>query len=168
MLEKIVKIINYVVLVFAALVSVLFFLKDAKVLQQGLDALVDVPADVKIAEVDKMASNWSALIINTSIFLFIAIVAAIVLFSIYIFIKDAKDNPKTAIKPLLSIAFLGIIVLVSYLLGSEVMPQFLGADKFSFSPSTIKWVDVSLYMMYILFGISILALIYTEISKIWR
>lgn len=168
MLEKIVKITGYVILGLAAIISVLFFLKDAKVLQNGLDALGDAPSEVKIAEIDKMATDWSAIIVTSSIVIFILAAATILLFSLYNFIRNTIDNPKSAIKPSIVLVLSAIVIIISYSLASDVMPDFLGAEKLSISGNTIKLVEASLYLVYILFGISIVALIYTEVSKIFR
>ena len=48
MLNKIVKIFGYVIIGVSALIGVLFFLNDAKTLEAGIEAMKDLPQDMKI------------------------------------------------------------------------------------------------------------------------
>ena len=159
MLNKIVKIIGYVVLGLAALVGVLFFVNDAKVLQQGLDAMENMPSDIKILEVEKLAGSWTGLILNSSLVLFVLSAVLAVGFAIYKFIADAINNPKSAIKPAIAIVGAALLVVISYSLASDAIPVFLGADNFDITPATSKWVETSLYGMYILFAISAIVVV---------
>lgn len=168
MLDKIVKILGYVVLGVAALIGILFFVQDAGTLETAVEGMKDLPADMKILEVDNLANDWGGLILNLSLYLFVICGTLAIGFAIYKFVTDAIDNPKSAIKPAITLVGVGVLVLISYSMASDAIPEFLGSQNFDVSPSESKWVETSLFGMYILFGIAIVALIYTELSRIWR
>lgn len=168
MLDKIVKILGYVVIGVAALIGVLFFVTDAGDLQTQLDAMENLPSDMKIVEVEKTADNWGGTVLNFSLYLFVACGALAIGFAIFKFVTDAIDSPKSAIKPAIILGITALLIIVSYSLASDVIPEFLGAKNFDITPGTSKWVETSLIGMYILFGITVVALLYTELSRIWR
>ncbi len=168
MLDKIVKILGWIVIGAAALIGILFFVQDAKTLETALEAMKDLPSDMKILEVEKTADSWGGLVLNFSIALFIVCAVLTVGFAIFKFVADAIDSPKSAIKPIIVLVVIAILIIVSYSMASDVIPVFLGSDNFEITASTSKWVEASLYGMYILFGITVVALVYTELSRIWR
>lgn len=168
MLNKIVKILGWAVLAITAVMAMVFFLKDAPVLQAGLDEIQDMPQELKPAEIAVMSQDWSATVFNWGLFLFFASAAIAIIFAIYHFVMKVVDNPKSAIKTGISIVFLGLVVLVAYSLSSETIPVFLGADNFDITPATSKMVETFIYTMYILVGMTVLGLIYSEVSRIWR
>ncbi len=168
MLNKIVKIFGYVIIGVSALIGVLFFVFDAKVLDAGVEAMKDLPQEMKTLEIEKLADGWGGLVLNFSMVLFIASTVIAIGFVIYNFIADAIDNPKSAIKPVISVVIVGLIFILSYSMAGDLMPNFLGAKNFDLTPSTIKWVETSLYAMYFFMGITVIALVYTELSRIWR
>jgi len=168
MIDKIIKIVGWVVIGVSALIGVLFFFSDAKMLESKLAATQDLPAEMKIVEIDSIANDWSGLVLNFSMYLFFACAIIAVGFAIYKFIADAIDKPKSAIIPAIALVMIALLIVVSYSLASDAIPVFLGVDNFDITPATSKWVETSLYGMYILFGITVLALLYTEISRIWR
>ena len=71
-----------------------------------------------------------------------------------------------------SLLIIAAIVLVSYLLASDEVPVFLGSDKFVeqgiLTPSVSKWVDTGLFTTYIFFALSIVAFIYSSVSRFFR
>lgn len=168
MLNKIVKIFGYAVLGITAIIGILFFLQDAPKLQGGLDAIQDMPQELKPVEIEQIASGWTAVIYSWALILFILSGAFAIIFAIFKFVMDVKDDPRSAIKPGISIIIIGIIVLIAYLLSSDTIPVFLGSANFDITPATSRNVETFLYTMYLLFGLSAVALIYSEISKIWR
>ena len=72
----------------------------------------------------------------------------------------------------ISLAFLGAVALVSYLVASSEIPQFIGVDKFindgSLTESIAKWVDTGLYATYILLGLAILSIVVTPLVRLFR
>lgn len=168
MLNKIVKIFGYAVLAITAIIGILFFLQDAPKLQAGLDAIQDMPQELKPAEIAVIANDWGALVFNWAIILFVLGAVIAVGFAIYQFVANVIDNPKNAIKPGISIAVIILLVVIAYSLSSDTIPVFLGADNFDISPAESKWVETFIYGMYLLVGFNVVALVYSELSRIWR
>lgn len=168
MLNKIVKIFGYVIIGVSALVWVLYFVNDAKRLESELDKMKDDPQEIRIAKIDAMANDWGGLVLNYSLYLFAGAAILAIGFPVYKFITDAIDSPKSAIKPAIVVVVVGLVAVVSYSLAGSDIPVFLGSQNFELTPATCKYVEASLYGMYIFFAITILALVYTELSRIWR
>ena len=81
-------------------------------------------------------------------------------------------DKRAAKRGLVSIVFLGVVALISYLLASPEIPQFMGVDKFindgTLTERVAKLTDTGLYATYILFGLAILAIAYSTVSKIFK
>jgi hypothetical protein len=64
------------------------------------------------------------------------------------------------------------VVLISYLLASDEMPNFLGAQKFiedgTLTTSTMKWIDTGLIATYLVLGTSIVSIIYASVSRFFK
>ncbi len=90
-----------------------------------------------------------------------------VLFAIFQTLSDKKATKNG----LISLAFLGGVALISYLLASPEIPQFLGVDKFiadGLNGQTMKLVDTGLIALYFMLAISVLAFIVGPIIRIVR
>lgn len=164
---KIIKIIGYVVFGITVLVGLLFVVLDVPELNMQLAAIENMPQDVKILETHKIASNWSGFVMTYSYILLIVAAAAAIGFAVFNFIMNAIDNPKSAIKPLLAVVAVALIIIVSYYLGSDSM-EGLGHIKEPITSTTVKWVDTSIYLMYGFLGLTILAVVYSSISRYWK
>jgi len=77
-------------------------------------------------------------------------------------------NPKKAVRSLISVGVLGVLALISYLIASDSIPHFIGAQKFDISATTSKMVGTGLWAMYILGIVAVLSILYTEVSKIFK
>ncbi|WP_167605103.1 hypothetical protein [Maribellus sediminis] len=81
-------------------------------------------------------------------------------------------DKKAAKGGLISIAFLGVVGLISYLIASPEIPQFVGVDKFiadgSLNESIAKLVDTGLYATYILLGLAVLAVVSSSVFRLFR
>ncbi len=168
MLNKIVKISGYAILAITAIIGILFFLQDAPKLQGGLDAIQDMPQELKPAEIEIIAQDWGALVFNWALILFIFGAVIAVGFAIYQFVMNVIENPKSAIKTGIALVVIALLVVVAYSLSSDTIPVFLGADNFDISPAESRWVETFIYGMYLLVGFNVLALVYSELSRIWR
>ena len=75
-------------------------------------------------------------------------------------------------KGLLALAFIAVIAIVSYVLASDAIPQFIGVDKYlsdgSLTPGIAKLVDAGLIATYLLFGIAILSVVWSSISNVLK
>ena len=81
------------------------------------------------------------------------------------------SNAQSAKKGIISLAFLGGVVLIAYISASPTIPNFLGVDKFiadGLNESTMKLVDTGLIALYIMLGISILTFIIGPIIRLVR
>jgi len=77
-------------------------------------------------------------------------------------------NTKTAKNTLIGLAFLAVVVLVSYLLASDKVMTIVGYTGTDNNPETLKQVGTGLYTTYILFGLAFLTILYTEISSSFK
>jgi hypothetical protein len=90
--------------------------------------------------------------------LFIAALGAIILPLI-----SSISKPQSLIKGAVGIVFLGVLFLISWAIsGNELPASYIQAGL---DASGSKLVGGVLTMMYLLLGISIVGIIYTEISK---
>lgn len=75
-------------------------------------------------------------------------------------------------KGLLSLGFIAVIAVVSYVMASDAIPQFIGVDKYlsdgSLTPGIAKLVDAGLIATYLLFGIAILSVVWSSISNVLK
>jgi TRAP-type C4-dicarboxylate transport system permease small subunit len=93
----------------------------------------------------------------------IAVIAS--LFHMFTDIKAAK-------KGLISLVFLGAVVVVSYLLASDQIPQFIGVQKFindgTLTSQVAKLVDTGLYATYILLGLAVLSIVFSSVTRLFK
>ena len=81
-------------------------------------------------------------------------------------------DKRAAKKGLMALAFLGVLALVSYLLASPEIPQFVGVDKYiannTLNASVAKLIDAGLFATYILFGLAVIAIVFSSVSRIFK
>jgi MFS superfamily sulfate permease-like transporter len=79
---------------------------------------------------------------------------------------------EAAKKGLIALAFLGAVALISYLLASDQIPQFIGVQKFindgTLTPQVAKLVDTGLYATYILLGLAVLSIILAPVTRLFK
>ncbi len=79
---------------------------------------------------------------------------------------------KAAKNGLISLLFLGAVALVSYLLASDQIPQFIGVQKFindgSLTPQVAKNIDAGLYATYILLGLAVLSIVLAPVTRLFK
>ena len=82
------------------------------------------------------------------------------------------SDKKAAKAGVVSLVFMGAVALVSYLLASNEIPQFIGVDKFlnngTLTQSIAKLVDTGLYATYILLSIAILSIASSSVMRLFR
>lgn len=96
--------------------------------------------------------------------LFIVSVASAVLFPIYTMITDFQKAKRS----LLGVLALAVVVGIGYTLASSAIPTFHNVEKFNITESISKNVGTGLFVTYLLGGIAILGILYTEISKSFK
>lgn len=119
-------------------------------------------------DTDPTMGSW----INTNLiwaYILLAVGAGIAiisgLFHMFTDIKAAKGG-------LIALVFLGAVVLVSYLISSDAIPQFVGVQEFindgTLTPSVSRWVDTGLHATYILLGLAVLSIAYSSVSRLFN
>jgi hypothetical protein len=112
--------------------------------------------------------KWVGNSLKFTYVILILAIAAVILSSLYIFTMKLIAKPKSAIMTIITIGILGVIFLIAYSKSSDIpldMPNYEGPDNV---PGPLKWSDTGLFMMYILFGLSLLAILYAEISRLFK
>jgi len=70
---------------------------------------------------------------------------------------------------LLGIVAFTFIFFISYLFSSKEYPKFPGVEKFiadgTITPAILKIVDTTLYSTYIIFGLAVIFLVYSLVSR---
>lgn len=117
---------------------------------------------------DAGMSSWISANLSWSyVLLFIAFIAAIVLE----FVNTISDKKATK-SALIALGFIGGVMLISYIFADSEMPKFFGAQKFiddgTVTPSSLKWIGTGLIATYILSAISIAAIIWSSVSRIFK
>ena len=104
---------------------------------------------------------WSYILLTLSLVLLVG-------FAVY----QMATNFEAAKKGMVSLAFMGSVFLISYIIASDELPNFLGAQKFIDSevitPSVMKWIDTGLIGTYIILGISIGSIVYASVSRLFK
>lgn len=130
------------------------------------------PADSSGTNIREILSGWEYLVwfrtdialIWAYILLLITSIAAIVFPLIALF-----SNPRGLIR--LAVVFVGAAALVgiAYLLASGTPIEITGYSGTSNSdPATLKMVDTTLFVTYMLFGIGLLSILYSIISRAFK
>jgi hypothetical protein len=130
--------------------------------------IVSLMVNISENEADPTMGSW----INSNLiwaYVLMVICAGIaILASLFHMITDIN----AAKKGLISLVFLGVVFVVSYLLSSDTIPQFIGVQKFindgTLTPQVAKLVDTGLYAMYILLGLAILSIVFSSLNRIFK
>ena len=79
-------------------------------------------------------------------------------------------NVKALLRTLMILAGAAVLVLISYFVFSNGVPinivGYSGTDNSD--PGVLRMVGTSLYLTYILFGVTILSILYSEIAKLFK
>lgn len=81
-------------------------------------------------------------------------------------------DKEAAKKGLMALVFAGVILGISYVLASDAIPQFYGVDKFvadgTLNNSVSKWVGTTLFATYVLLGLTIIAIAFSAVARIFK
>ena len=94
----------------------------------------------------------------------IAVVATVAAF-LFQFGTALKDNPGNALKSLIGVIVLVAVVVIAWAMGSDEPLNIPGYDGTDNVPFWLKITDMFLYSIYILFGATVLAIIFSSIKK---
>ncbi len=87
-----------------------------------------------------------------------------ILFAVFLLVTDLKKAKNT----LIGIVGLAVVVGVAYLLASGAIPTFHNVEKFNITESISKMIGTGLYTMYLLAGLAVVGILFTEISKSFK
>jgi len=117
---------------------------------------------------DESMSTWiSTNLYWTYVLLGISCAAAVVLE----FVNTISDKSATK-SALVAVGFLGGVIIISYLFSDSEIPKFYGAQKFvedgTITPSVMLWTGTGLIATYILSVLSIIAIVWSSVSRIFK
>ena len=119
-------------------------------------------------ETDPTMLSW----VNTNViwaYILVVFAAAVAIIAGLFHMVTDKNAAKQGV---ISIVFLGVVVLISFLLASPEIPQFIGVDKFindgTLNEGIAKMVDTGLYATYILLGIAVLSIVFTSVTRLFK
>jgi len=107
--------------------------------------------------------------LDTEVFLNIAklllIVAAIIMVISPVY--GIVTNPQNIIKLLISLAVIVVVVIVGYSIAGDAVTETQDV-KYGLTQTASKMVGTGLYVTYIAFGLTVLALLYSSVIKIFK
>lgn len=120
---------------------------------------------VKISGTDEREALMNAIepVIDWTYFLLIIAAASAIFFPLLFIVQ----NPRKAIKALVSLVILAVVVLISYGLsdGTPILTATSATNPDFTNPSVLKFTDMGIFTAYILIGASILLLIATGVRN---
>lgn len=77
-------------------------------------------------------------------------------------------NPKAGLKALAAVVGIGVLMFVAYQLGDDTIMEIAGYNGPDNVPSRLKMTDMAIFSMYAMVAGSVIALLYSEISKLFK
>ena len=112
--------------------------------------------------------NWITINLRWMYVLLFVAVILLVLFAIYQIVTEWQS----AKGGLVYIGAVAIMVVIAYLLSSGEYPKFFGVEKFiangTITRVKLKIIDTALFSTYFMFGMAIIALIYTSVTRYFK
>ncbi len=103
-------------------------------------------------------------VLNYTYILFVIGLGLAIIFEIY----HVITNPANAKRSLISLGFIAVVIGVSYLMSDGTPMKIIGYEGSDNVPSMLIMTDVGLFVFYILFVITLGAILYGEISKFFK
>jgi len=129
-------------------------------------------APVEEVNLKEELSGWEYLVyFRTDIALIWAYILFVVaaLTAVVLPLISVATNTKSLLRLGAVLAAAAVIILISYALSSDTPIDIIGYEKFdNRDPVTLRMVDTGLFTTYALFGITLLTILYSEISKIFK
>ena len=102
--------------------------------------------------------------VNIALYVSYLLVILAALGAIVLPLINALGNPKSLVKSLIGVAALGVIFLVSWgIAGNEVTTVY---TKFDITSTSSKVIGGVLITTYILMGVAVISIIFSEVRKI--
>ncbi|MFO7617419.1 MAG: hypothetical protein R6V75_09225 [Bacteroidales bacterium] len=143
----------YLLMAVCVVLIVLFYLSNRNV----------NPDDSIAKQMADFGSMMDIMMIWVYILLGIAVVAAV-----GIPLIGMISNPKRGLKTLISVLILGVIFFIAYQLGSGDIMEIAGYTGPDNIPSRLKFTDMVIFSVYALLAVSVLALLYSSVSKLFK
>ena len=160
-LSKITQIISAALFILAILFGAIFYYSVMSM--ETMPESIVIPADKVAWTMENLGSSLLNFIYVVYALIFLAIIATIGFSILNIF-----TSVKTAKRSLVSIAALGAVILVAYLLASPEIPIFFGYEKFNITSGMATAVDTGLLSMYLFFIIAVGGIVYTVVRDLVR
>jgi hypothetical protein len=77
-------------------------------------------------------------------------------------------NPKSGLKALISLGVIGLLMFAAYQLGDGTIMEIAGYNGPDNIPSRLKLTDMIMFSLYGMTVIAVIALLYSEISKLFK
>lgn len=130
--------------------------------------VISLMVNISENEADPTMGSW----INSNLiwaYILVAVGAGIaIVFGLFQMLTDKK----AAKGGITAIVFMAAVALVSYLFASSEIPQFIGVDKFisdgTLNEKVAKLVDAGLIATYILLGLSVLSIVFTSVTRLFK
>lgn len=134
----------------------------------SLFLIISLLANLDANTTDPGMSTW----VNANLWWSYALLGIVCIAAVVLeFVNTISDKQATK-NALLGIGLLGGVILVSYLLSDNEIPRFYGVEKFvedgSLTPNISQWIGTGLIATYILSAISIIGIIYTSVSSLFK
>jgi magnesium-transporting ATPase (P-type) len=150
---RIAQIFFYILMAVSVIVIVMFYVKNGNVNP-------DDPIDKQMVDMGGILNTftlWSYFMIAVAVF-----------FTLIFPIINMFSNPKSGLKSLLSLAIMALVLFVGYQLADDTIMQIPGYDGHDNVPQTLKLTGMGVYTMYIMLGGTVLAVLYSSVSKLLR
>ncbi|MCR5453904.1 MAG: hypothetical protein K6F33_02835 [Bacteroidales bacterium] len=149
-LRKILSILTIVLFVITAIIMVMFYMQVVP--------LSGVTEQMEHGVTD-MAMGWAYVLFGLCALLAVA-------FPIWEFVKQLIDNPKSVIKTVIIFAVIAVVFFIAYAIADGSIDSILPlADNNVPSEGELKWSGAGLNALYIILGLSVVAVIYAEVAK---
>jgi hypothetical protein len=77
-------------------------------------------------------------------------------------------NPKNALKTLIILVGIAVLILIAWLMASDQVLNLINYNGPDNVPAVLKRADTEIIVTYILAGIAVILILYTEIAKLFK
>ena len=155
-LAKVSNIVLYILLAVSVVIGVVFYIKNG---QMSSEASFEVQGE-QLGIILEYFMYWAyGLLISGAIL------------AVFFGFAGMASNPKSAVKSLISIAIVGVVIGIAYVLGSSETTEVLNLTGYTGLDNTIGKVTFAatgLYTMYFLMGAAFFAAIAAEVIKVFK
>jgi len=143
----------YLLLVISVVMAVVYYLKTGSINQ-------DDPTGKQMSEMGPT--------LNYFFYWIYALAAIAILFAVGMPLINMVSSPKKGLKTLISVVLLVALVLVAYQFADGTLLEIPGYDGPDNIPSRLKMTDTVIFSVYAMAVVAIGAVLYTEISKLFK